>query len=76
MRSLPRGDARRCSGAPAAGAGAAAGALNAPGAPDNSGQSHLRRADIRLLRAISIARSITGCAGFLILIHSRVRPER
>ena len=30
----------------------------------------------RLRKAISIARSIAGCAGFLILIHSRQRPER
>jgi hypothetical protein len=30
----------------------------------------------RLLKAISIARSIAGCAGFLTLIHSRQRPER
>ena len=30
----------------------------------------------RLLTAISIARSIAGCAGFLILIHSRRPPER
>jgi hypothetical protein len=29
-----------------------------------------------LLKAISMARSIAGCAGFLILIHSRQRPER
>ena len=35
-----------------------------------------RRAAIRLLSAISIARSIAGCAGFLILIQSRQRPER
>jgi hypothetical protein len=34
------------------------------------------RAGRRLLRAISMARSIAACAGFLILIHSRQRPER
>jgi hypothetical protein len=34
------------------------------------------RACRRLLKAISIARSIAACAGFLILIHARQHPER
>ena len=36
---------------------------------------HLRRAATLLLSAISIARSMAGCAMFLILIQSRERPE-
>ena len=38
------------------------------------GRGHHERP--RLLNAISMARSIAGCAGFLILTHSRQRPER
>jgi hypothetical protein len=38
--------------------------------------SFQRRIALPLLKAISIARSIAGCAGFLILIHSRVGAHR
>jgi hypothetical protein len=37
---------------------------------------HLDLEPVRLLKAISIARSKAGCARFLTLIHSRQRPER
>ncbi len=46
-----------------------------PGPVLHPSASHLRRAATRLLNAISIARSIAGCAMFLILIQSRELPE-
>jgi len=38
--------------------------------------SHRDLEPVRLLKAMSIARSKAGCARFLTLIHSRHRPER
>jgi hypothetical protein len=42
----------------------------------SSDRDRLAHCRVRLLKAISTARSIAGCAGFLIFIHSRQRPER
>ena len=43
---------------------------------DGSSGRHRDLEPVRLLKAMSIARSKAGCARFLTLIHSRHRPER